>query len=103
MREVEFSREAQADLMERWAHFYRRSVRAAVRFSDLCTEKFDLLCEFPNLGRARPEFVGKLRSLPVENHIIFYRVTDTKIFIARVVHGATDLTQIFEPAENDTP
>ena len=103
MREIEYTRDAQADLLEQWAYFYRRSARAAERFSETCADKFDQLKEFPNLGRERTEYAGGYRSVPVDKHLIFYRVTETKIIISRVVQGSRNLSEIFEPAENDTP
>ena len=36
-----------------------------------------------------------LRSLPVENYLIFYRVRDDTVEVLRVIHGARDLGAIF--------
>ena len=103
MREVFKTRAAEADLDEQWVYLAERSIPAANRIIRKITAQCDELANFPNLGRARPEFAGGLRSLPVDNYVIWYRVLADKIEISRVLHGAADPTQIFAPADSDTP
>ena len=67
----------------------------------MLTGKFKQLVDFPNSGRARPEFAGDYRSIPAGNFIIYYRVLETKIEIYRILHGAADATQFFEPADDE--
>jgi toxin ParE1/3/4 len=51
--------------------------------------------EHPELGRLRDEFAPGLRCFPVDRYLIFYRVREDNIEIARVLHGARDLDAIF--------
>ena len=103
MKEYYLLRAAQADIDEQWVYLAERSIPAADHFTDRITAQFRQLLDFPNMGRARPEFAGGLRSFPVDKYMIYYRVLADKIEISRVLHGAADPTQIFAPADPDTP
>lgn len=50
------------------ACLFERSEQAADRVTDEITEKYDVLCEFPFLGRRRAEFGAGHRSLSVGNY-----------------------------------
>ena len=103
MRTLFRTRAAQADIDEQWIYLAQRNLRAADRFVDKIEAQFDRLVDFPNLGRARPEFAGGLRSFPADNFVIYYRVLENKIEIVRVLHGAADPTHLFDPIPDETP
>ncbi|WP_116207861.1 type II toxin-antitoxin system RelE/ParE family toxin [Paraperlucidibaca baekdonensis] len=42
------------------------------------------------MGSARPELLPDVRSLPIESHILFYRVTANRVEIIRVLHHHQD-------------
>lgn len=65
------------------------SSETADRHIDAIVERFELLAEQPRMGRLRPEFGAGVRSLAVENHVIYYR-HEGEILIARVLHGRRD-------------
>jgi toxin ParE1/3/4 len=48
------------------------------------------LIEQLNMGIERAELVPGMRSLPIESHILFYRVTANRVEIIRVLHGRQD-------------
>ena len=48
------------------------------------------LLKSPNKGLARPELVAGLKSLPTNSHVIFYRITQSKIEIVRILHKRQD-------------
>ncbi|MBC8386300.1 MAG: type II toxin-antitoxin system RelE/ParE family toxin [Gammaproteobacteria bacterium] len=52
--------------------------------------QFWSLTEQPLMGIERPELLLGARSLPIESHIVFYRVTADKVEIIRVLHGRQD-------------
>lgn len=52
--------------------------------------QFWLLTQQPLLGTERPELLPDVRSLPIESHTVFYRVTANRIEIMRVLHGRQD-------------
>ncbi|MFC4363413.1 type II toxin-antitoxin system RelE/ParE family toxin [Simiduia curdlanivorans] len=49
-----------------------------------------MLTEQPLMGVERPELLPHTRSLPVQSHTLFYRITATHIEIIRVLHGRQD-------------
>ncbi len=49
-----------------------------------------LLTQQPFIGVERPELLPDIRSLPIESHTLFYRVTTNRIEIIRVLHGRQD-------------
>jgi len=50
---------------------------------------FDSLAEQLRIGRAHPEFGPGVRSLAVENYVIYYR-EEGDVLIARILHGRRD-------------
>ncbi|WP_127477545.1 type II toxin-antitoxin system RelE/ParE family toxin [Sulfurivermis fontis] len=52
--------------------------------------QFWLLTQHPLMGTERPELLPGARSLPIENHTLFYRVIANKVEIIRVLHGRQD-------------
>lgn len=49
-----------------------------------------LLTEQPLMGIERSELLPQLRSLPIQSHILFYRVTANQIEIIRLLHARQD-------------
>jgi toxin ParE1/3/4 len=72
---------------------YSRSFAAKLS-ADIAT-KLKVLRAHPLIGRPRPEIGSSLRSVHVKDYIIIYTATNSLVTIARIVHGARDLTQIF--------
>lgn len=86
---------ATADLEEISAHIAKENRQAAVRLLQQILEKCRLLAARPLIARARSEILPELRSFPVGNYLIFFRIIDGGIEIARVLHGARDLRAVF--------
>lgn len=53
-------------------------------------EHFWTLTEQPLIGIDRSELLAGARSLPIESHTLFYRVTPDTLEIVRVLHGRQD-------------
>lgn len=53
---------------------------------------FRNLARYPRLGRARDDIFPGCRSLPVEQHLIYYRPTEGEIVVARLLQGRQDAT-----------
>ena len=84
------SSRAEQDLDEVWLYVAEdASPTTADRLIDDIVNHFDLLAEQPRMGRLRPEFGPGVRSISVENHVIYYR-HDVDVLIARVLHGRRD-------------
>jgi toxin ParE1/3/4 len=87
---------AKADLTEIWDYIAEDSEIQADAFINTVDQKFLLLSEQPNLGRTRYELAKNMRSFPLGRYVIFYVVLPDGIQVVRVLHGARDLTAIFE-------
>jgi len=48
------------------------------------------LAQYPDFGRLRNELYPDARSFPIQKHIVFYRVTDNGIEVARILHQRMD-------------
>ncbi|MBL4744606.1 MAG: type II toxin-antitoxin system RelE/ParE family toxin [Cycloclasticus sp.] len=53
------------------------------------------LTQYPEFGRQRDELYKKARSFPIEKHIVFYKISDTGIDIARILHQHIDSSKHF--------
>lgn len=52
------------------------------------------------MGQGREELAVQLRSFPVGTYLIFYRIMDEGIEIARIIHSSQDIEQIFQDTED---
>lgn len=96
MTKVVISAVAQDDLDGIWLHIATDSPANADQFIDrLIDVASSTLGTAPLAGRAREEFGAGLRSLPVENYTVFYRVKGSAVEIVRIVHGARDFDSLF--------
>lgn len=78
------------DLDDIWSYIAEdASLETADRLIDAIFDRFELLVEQPRMGRNRPEFGEGVRSIVVENHVIYYR-HEQDVLIARVLHGRRD-------------
>ena len=88
------SPEADADLDSIWHYIASKSgsFDTADRLIDSITRRFLLLASHPNVGRPRDEDLHPgLRSFPVGEYVIFYRVTNDSVLILRVLRGSRDI------------
>ena len=89
-----YARGAQADIMEIWAFNAERSEQKANRMVQDIDAKCELILDYPNLGRARPEIGSGYRSLPVGKYVIYYQVRGERISISRVLSAHQDISGI---------
>jgi toxin ParE1/3/4 len=90
--------EAEADLDDIWLYIARASgsLDIADRFIDSLTDRFYLLANNPYIGRRRDEELRPaLRSFPVRDYIILYRIEDEDVLILRVLRGSRDIEALF--------
>jgi toxin ParE1/3/4 len=83
---------AKADLDRIWLWIATSaSMEAADRFIDTIAERFPMLANTPEAGRASDEIEPGLRVFPVENYLIYYRkAARGRILISRIIHGMRD-------------
>jgi toxin ParE1/3/4 len=60
-------------------------------------EAMRTLIDYPELGQSRDDLFLGCRSLRVEQHMIFYRLTETDIVVVRVLHVRQDAVGKVEP------
>jgi toxin ParE1/3/4 len=89
MARVTRTQQAEDDLDDLLTQLGRQSRLAAARVRTAIDRAAALLARSPRLGRQRTDLRSDLRSYPVAHkYIIYYRITDEGIELARVFHGA---------------
>jgi toxin ParE1/3/4 len=90
--------EADSDLDEIWYYIATKSdsLETADRLINSITDRFFLLANHPNIGRARDEDLRPgLRSFPVGRYVIIYRIHEGDVLILRVLNGSRDIGALF--------
>jgi toxin ParE1/3/4 len=86
--------EAEAELDNIWYYVAKKSgsIEIADRLIDSITERFYLLAGHPHIGRHRDEDLRPgLRSFPVGEYVIIYRVEENDVLILQVFRGSRDI------------
>ena len=93
------SPEAEFDLDSIWLYVAGESgsIENADRIIDTLTDRFWLLAQHPHIGRHRDDLRSGLRSFPVGDYAILYRIDDEDVLILHVLHGARDIPKLFRP------
>ena len=94
-RQLIIAQQAKDDLVEIWLYIAADSPSTADMFIDYVYEQCKHLCTSPEIGRTRDELLPGMRSLPVKRYLVFYRVTNDAIEIARILSGYRDLETLF--------
>jgi toxin ParE1/3/4 len=93
------SQTASKDLTEIIDYFATLNIEAGERFIKEFEKKCKNIINFPNMGRSYEDINPSLRGIPVDGHIIFYKLIDEEITIVRVVSGKRDLKSLFSDSE----
>jgi len=93
------SQTASRDLAEIIDYFTNVNVEAGERFIEEFEKKCKNIVGFPNMGRSYESISPFLRGVPVDGHIILYKVIEDEITIVRVVSGKRDLKSLFSGSE----
>jgi toxin ParE1/3/4 len=89
--QLEIAPSAKADLKEIYQYGLRQWGQAqSDSYLENLKDHFWSLTEQPLMGVERPELLPGVRSLPIESHALFYRVTTDTVEIIRVLHGRQD-------------
>lgn len=85
------------ELDDIWYYVARESgsVEIADRLIDSITDRFFLLANHPYVGRLREDLRPGLRSFPVGQYVIIYRIEDADVLILHVLHSHRDVQRIF--------
>jgi plasmid stabilization system protein ParE len=89
------SRQANLDLEEIFVYISQRSnISIADRVIDSIVESCQLLIDFPEMGRRRPEYDAlgfEIRSFAEGSFIVLYTIRSGSAFVGRVIHGTRDI------------
>ncbi len=90
-RQLTLAPAAKTDLKDIYQHGLRQWGQAqSDSYLETLKNKLWSLTEQPLMGTERPELLPGIRSLPIESHILFYRVASDRVEIIRVLHGRQD-------------
>ncbi len=92
------SPQADSDLDDIWYYVATNSgsIDIADRLIDSITSRFLLLASHPHAGRSRDEDLRPgLRSFPVGEYVIIYRVLGEDVAILRVLRGSRNIEALF--------
>ena len=99
MNELKISPEAARDLAEirRYIAVELKNRSAADRIIRSILKSLHILTEYAEAGmsvEAKTGYPSDLRMLSCEKHIIFYRIKDRTVYVARVINGRQDYMRI---------
>ncbi len=89
--------EAEADLDAIWLYVAKKSgsLETATRVVETISSRIWLLAEKPRLGRRRDDDLrAGLRSLPVGEWVILYRIEGEDVVILHVLRGSRDIAAL---------
>lgn len=92
---VQVQDEAAEDLIEIWAEIAVHNPLAADKYLGKLDGRIDSLYLMPERGVPRDNLLPGLRMLAEGNHMIYYRVSNKRVEIMRVIHGSQDTTRLF--------
>ncbi len=100
MRQLRYLEQAKSDLLQIKRYLARESGSnaLALRYMEKLRQECRRLAEAPGmLGRARPELMEGMRSIPHGNYVIFFRYDDSSVEIVSIVEGHRDIEELFRP------
>ena len=90
------SKDAEGDLDEIFLYWAKRaSVETADRIIDRIADRFSLLADHPEAGRAADAIAAGVRCFPAGKYLIYYRQTRKRTEILHVFHGAQEQKRAF--------
>ena len=90
--------EAEAELDDIWYYIATESGSAEIadRLIDSITDRFFMLARHPHIGRRRDtDLRPGLRSFPVGQYVLIYRIEGEDVLILHVVRGSRDIKALF--------
>jgi toxin ParE1/3/4 len=103
MAELKLVQLAQQDLKDIWRGLAEYRLEIADQKIKRITKKLELLRQFPLAGRQRDDLLPNIRSIPVDQFLVFYRILQegdrTIVEIDRIIDGKRDLQSLFSDPE----
>jgi|CXWL01.1.fsa_nt_gi plasmid stabilization system protein ParE len=86
------SSRAEQDLIDIWWYIADNNPSQADIFLEKINSLFNDIRQNPNIGRNRTELGIEIKSFPIGNYIVFYKVASHIVTIVRVIHAARDIS-----------
>jgi toxin ParE1/3/4 len=90
-----FSRLAEADLEAIGDYIAKDNPRRAVSFIRDLRDRCRAIVHYPRAAPLRPELGTGMRMVVFRDYLIFYRHSQGRVVIERVLHGARDIQGLF--------
>ena len=100
--------QADRDINNQFEYIAKDNLEAAIRFYEAAFSAFDVLLRNPHIGPAREFENPQLSDVRIwlvkgfDKYLIFYRTTDERVEILRVLHAARDIDNILSGEESKT-
>ncbi len=98
MRQLHYLEQAKSDLLQIKRYIARESGSNALAtsYTEKLRQECRKLAEAPGtLGRARPELMEGMRSIPHGNYVIFFRYSGAFLEIVSIVEGHRGIEELF--------
>ena len=97
MKRYRIARSAARDLDEIFIYWARRvSIETAERIITSITERFWLIGQHPNAGKATDDIAVGTRCFPAGKYLIYYRKRTYGIDVLHIFHGARNQEKVFK-------
>jgi len=94
--------EAERDLIALWRYVAASDAEAADKLLDSLHATSLMLADNPRAGRARDDIAKGFRYFPSGSYLILHRITNESIEVVRYLHGARDITVLFDDNRPDS-
>lgn len=100
--------QADRDINNQFEYIAKDDLEAAIRFYKAAFRAFEVLQTNPHIGPARDFENPQLKGIRIwlvkgfDKYLIFYRATDERVEILRVLHAARDIDSILSGEESQT-
>ncbi len=98
MYELRYLEQAKTDLIriKRYISTASGSNELALKYTEKLRQQCRKLAELPGtMGRARPELMEDVRSLPHDSYIILFRYRGSLLEIISIIEGHRDIEELF--------
>lgn len=98
MYQLRYLEQAKEDLIQIKRYIARASGSNAIalRYTETLRRQCRELAELPGIvGRARPELMEGLRSIPRGNYVILFRYSGSFVEIVSIIEGHRDIEELF--------
>lgn len=98
MYQLRYLEQAKTDLIQIKRSIARESGsnEIAIRYTEKLRQQYQKRAELPGtIGRARPELMEGVRSLPYGNYVILFRYRSSFVEVLSIIDGHRDIEEMF--------